>query len=41
MVTPEELERLKSAASEANSKYALALREYKRQRRAERKGVVK
>ena len=39
LVTPEELARLKQAASEANSKYALALREYKRQKRVENKGV--
>jgi hypothetical protein len=39
VVTPEELARLKSVASEASSKYALALRAYKRQKRVEKKGV--
>lgn len=33
-MTKQELDQLKKAAQEANSRYALACREYKRQRKA-------
>jgi len=36
-MTRQELDRLKKAAQEANSRYALACREYKRQQRKEDK----